>query len=86
MFLVAALDALVEGGASPVGALGCVTGFDVDPGAVAASRRALTEWGAEHGLTAEDIGVAGAAVADVLSPGWHPLVTPDVVEIGRAHV
>lgn len=79
MFLVAALDALVEGGASPVDALGCVAGFDVDPGAVAATRRALAEWSAEHGSTADDIGVAGAAVADVLSPGWHPPLIPDVV-------
>lgn len=80
MFLIAALDAMVEGGASPATALGCVRGFDVDPGAVAASRAALAEWGTEHGLALGDVEVDVAVDgADVLSPGWRPPDTPDVV-------
>ena len=78
VFLIAALDALVAGGVSAAAALGCVAGYDIEPGAVAASRAALAEWAVEHAV-GEYAERAAVSVADVLAPGWSPSFRPDVV-------
>jgi hypothetical protein len=81
VFLVAAADLLVARGVTPERALGAVVGVDVDPGAVAACRRALGSWAAE--IRPGDRGLARAAssVAVRVADGLHDDLgaSPDLI-------
>ena len=59
--LVAAADRLVELGADATAVFARLSGADLDPGAVAATRHALVSWAREHGV-GRDV-AAGPAVA-----------------------
>lgn len=67
-FLLAALDQLVARGRAPVEALRCIRGFDSDPAAVVASRRAVEVWAGTHGVEPPATLAQQIVVADALDP------------------
>ncbi|CAB4346962.1 unannotated protein [freshwater metagenome] len=77
VFLIAAADALVAGGRSPLSALGCLYGMDIDPNALDVARAELTVWAQQHGLD-ETLPVT-LVVGDALNDPWPEDGRLDVV-------
>lgn len=74
VFVLAALDALVSIGVPAGVALESVFGSDVDPGAVAASNRAVATWAEPHGVTPSTPVVSLADCFDVLGSTFDVVV------------
>jgi len=75
VFLLAALDALVDAGLAPIDALARVRGIDIDPEAVAIARAALVDWARVHDLAGASVPVDAVVVGDGLLVPW-----PDSVD------
>lgn len=65
--LVAAADRLVELGADATAVFARLSGADLDPGAVAATRHALASWAREHGVGRDVAAGPAVAVGDALA-------------------
>lgn len=72
-FLVAAADALVARGVEPSDALACLSGVDIDSGAVGAANAAMASWADEHGCAPRAVATIGDAM------GVDPASTVDIV-------
>jgi predicted RNA methylase len=77
-FLLAAADALVAAGRAPAEALTSLRGMDIDTGAVAVTRMALTTWAADHGVEPPSLNDA-IVVGDALVDAWPEDGSIDVV-------
>ena len=53
VFLLAAAEALVGAGRSPIAALDCLRGMDIDPEAIVVAKRALCDWAQGYGISVE---------------------------------
>ena len=71
VFLVAAADALVAAGRTPLDALRCLRGMDIDPTALDVARAELTAWAREHGLADDATQLPFILiVGDALNDAW----------------
>jgi len=71
VFLLAAADALVAGGRSPIEALTCLRGMDIDPEALALAQGELCLWAESKGVSsAEAMSAARFTLGDALNDPW----------------
>ena len=80
VFLLAAADALVAAGRTPLDALRCLRGMDIDPTALDVARAELTAWAREHGLADDATQLPFVlTVGDALNDRWPDDGALDVV-------
>lgn len=80
VFLVAAAEALVGAGRSPIGALASLRGMDIDPEAIVLAQQALCRWAQGFRISAEDCERhLQFVVGDALNDAWPEDGRIDVV-------